>query len=132
MYTFKGLKSNKSVHLFLLVFIPDLPCTFLIYECILISKIRTEANLSEAVVVQIVESMGRAMKSNKKDPKLIRTERTARKELKMKYERTEWWVEYNFENGIAMNIKVFRNKAEAEAFAKEHNSEALETKTYRN
>lgn len=35
----------------------------------------------------------------------------------MKYERTEWWVEYNFENGIPMNIKVFSNKKEAEAFA---------------
>lgn len=50
----------------------------------------------------------------------------------MKYERTEWWVEYNFlEDGRPMNIKIFSNKQEAEAFAKEHNSEALEAKSYR-
>ena len=75
--------------------------------------------------------MGRLMKSSKKEPKLIRSEQTARKEQKMKYLGTEWWVEYNFENGLAMNIKVFKNKAEAEAFAKEHNGEAVETKVYR-
>lgn len=49
----------------------------------------------------------------------------------MKYIKTEWWVEYNFENGIAMNIKVFSNKEEAEQFAKENNSKALETKCYK-
>ena len=49
----------------------------------------------------------------------------------MKYIGTEWWVEYNFENGTAMNIKKFGNKQEAEAFAKEHNSKVLETKAYR-
>ena len=49
----------------------------------------------------------------------------------MKYIGTEYWVEYNFENGVAMNIKIFKNKEEAEAFAKEVNSEALETKCYK-
>ena len=49
----------------------------------------------------------------------------------MKYIRTEWWVEYNFENDIPMNIKSFNNKEEAEKFAEEHNSKALETKCYK-
>lgn len=49
----------------------------------------------------------------------------------MKYEKTEWWVEYNFENGKAMNIKIFRNEKEAQEFAKEHNAEALEAKVYK-
>lgn len=49
-----------------------------------------------------------------------------------KYIGTEWWVEYNFnDNGVPMNIKVFHNQAEAEKFAAEHNSEALETKAYK-
>ena len=64
-----------------------------------------------------------------------REARAYRKEItKMarKYIGTEWWVEYNFtDNGIPMNIKVFHNQAEAEKFAAEHNSEALETKGYR-
>ena len=49
----------------------------------------------------------------------------------MKYVGTEWWVEYNFQNGIAMNIKVFKDHKEAEAFAKDHDGEAVETKVYK-
>ena len=49
----------------------------------------------------------------------------------MKYIGAEWWVEYNFDNGVAMNIKVFRNREEAENFAKEHDGEAVEAKCYR-
>ncbi len=48
----------------------------------------------------------------------------------MKYLGVEWWVEYNFKNGIAMNIMTFKDKQEAEAFAKIHNSVAIETKKY--
>ena len=49
----------------------------------------------------------------------------------MKYIGTEYWVEYNFQNGVAMNIIVFKDKAEADIFAKEHGSEAIETKVYK-
>ena len=48
----------------------------------------------------------------------------------MKYLGIEWWVEYNFKDGIAINIMTFTDKQEADVFAKVHNSEAVETKKY--
>ena len=51
--------------------------------------------------------------------------------MKMKYVRTDWWVEYEFVNGVAMCVKVFKNREEAEKFAKEHDSKVLETKCYK-
>ena len=50
----------------------------------------------------------------------------------MKFERTEWWVEYNWnEDGVAINIRAFQDKDEAEKFADEVGGEAVETKMYR-
>ena len=49
----------------------------------------------------------------------------------MKFSHTEWWVEYDIVDGIAMKIKVFRCKEEAEDFAREHNSKVIQSDCYK-
>ncbi len=47
------------------------------------------------------------------------------------YEGVEYWVDYDIRDGIVFAIKRFKDKAEAEAFAKAVGSVAVEAESWR-